>query len=53
MVSYSSNTGYSSGALVGYSNSSSSSSSLYAVKKNPHCCGSFSRGQRCMGCPGR
>ncbi|MBS3166147.1 hypothetical protein J4444_03405 [Candidatus Woesearchaeota archaeon] len=51
MVSYSSNASYLSNNSSSYS-SSGPSSSLYAIKKNPHCCGSFSRGQRCMGCPG-
>ncbi|HLC91114.1 MAG TPA: hypothetical protein VJI15_05070 [Candidatus Nanoarchaeia archaeon] len=27
-------------------------SSAYVVKSNSVCCGSFSRGQRCRGCPG-
>ncbi|MEK6900862.1 MAG: hypothetical protein AABX37_00805 [Nanoarchaeota archaeon] len=60
MVSYNSpsETGYASPSSSGYagssssSHSSSSSSSIYTIKVKFICCGSFSRGQRCTGCPG-
>ncbi|MBS3124209.1 hypothetical protein J4437_06280 [Candidatus Woesearchaeota archaeon] len=51
MVSYQSS---SSGYISSSSNKSYSTntSGAYTVKSNSSCCGSFSRGQRCMGCPG-
>jgi len=33
-------------------NYASNSSETYSMKPRSHCCGSFSRGQRCVGCPG-
>ncbi|MBI2146753.1 hypothetical protein HYU22_05435 [Candidatus Woesearchaeota archaeon] len=49
MVSYStasSATYQSSGGMY----QGSESTGMYTTKRNQHCCGSFSRGQRCVGC---
>ncbi|HIH12836.1 TPA: hypothetical protein HA242_03880 [Candidatus Woesearchaeota archaeon] len=58
MVYYSSaagNIGYSTTTPANYSSGAKiySTPTVYTMKKNPVCCGSFSRGQRCVGCPGR
>ena len=38
-------------SISSIASSYSSSSSVYSIKPSTFCCGSFSRGQRCMGCP--
>ncbi|MEK6950545.1 MAG: hypothetical protein AABX13_02370 [Nanoarchaeota archaeon] len=53
MVYASSHQGYSNSASYGNGGAGGTATSLYVIKMNPVCCGSFSRGQRCGGCPGR